>query len=154
VRSNFSSIAVAARDAIGFLLLAWTKHIDVVDPEVAKASAILWVIQLAKLEGFPNVIIESDSKVPIDAINSNPKEANWKISAIVSDVNFLHLNLFPVVFPVLKETQTRLPMSWPNLLFPLIRILVVMLHPSLPLLERLGKGMGWVFLSLCSMKSL
>uniref|UniRef100_A0A2N9EJB2 CCHC-type domain-containing protein n=1 Tax=Fagus sylvatica TaxID=28930 RepID=A0A2N9EJB2_FAGSY len=59
-----------------------TKHIDVVDPEVAEAAAILWAVQLAKLEGFLNVVIESDSKVPIDAINSNPEKANWKISTI------------------------------------------------------------------------
>ena len=64
VRTSFLSIAVVARDANGFIHSAWTKHIEVVDLEVAEASAILWAIQLAKLKDFQNVIVENDSKVP------------------------------------------------------------------------------------------
>ena len=64
VHTSFLSIAVVARDANGFIHSAWTKHIEVVDLEVAEASALLWAIQLAKLKDFQNVIVENDSKVP------------------------------------------------------------------------------------------
>jgi ribonuclease HI len=103
VRTSFSTIAVVACDANGFIHSAWTKHIEVIDPEVAEASAILWAIQLAKLEDFQNVIVESDSKIPVDCMNGIQAEANWKIAAIVSDVNFLSLDFVSCCFSWVKR---------------------------------------------------
>uniref|UniRef100_A0A2N9I5P8 Reverse transcriptase domain-containing protein n=1 Tax=Fagus sylvatica TaxID=28930 RepID=A0A2N9I5P8_FAGSY len=103
VRTSFSTIAVVARDANGFIHSAWSKHIEVIDPEVAEPSAILWAIQLAKLEDFQNFIVESDSKVPVGCMNGIQAEANWKIAAIVSDVNFLSLDFVSCCFSWVKR---------------------------------------------------
>jgi ribonuclease HI len=103
VRTSFSTIAVVARDANGFIHSAWTKHIKVIDLEVAEAFAILWAIQLAKLEDFQNVIVESDSKVPVDCMNGIQVEVNWKIAAIVLDVNFLSLDFVSCCFSWVKR---------------------------------------------------
>ena len=103
VHTSFSTIALVACDANGFIHSAWTKHIEVIDLEVAEASAILWAIQLAKLEDFQNVIVKSDSKIPVDYMNGIQAEANWKIVAIVSDVNFLSLDFVSCCFSWVKR---------------------------------------------------
>ena len=145
VHTSFLSIAVVARDANGFIHSAWTKHIEVVDPEVAEASAILWAIQLAKLEDFQNVIVESDSKVPVDCMNGIQAEANWKIAAIVLDVNFLSLDFVSCCFSWVKREA--------NMVAHALAKFAVSFNSdfsynatSLPsLLERLGKGMCCLF---------
>ena len=147
---NFSSIAVVARDATGFLLFAWIKHIDVVDPEVAEATAILWAVQLAKLEGFLNVIIESDSKVPIDAINSNPEKANWKISTIVSDVNFLAFEFVSCCFSWVKRDAKKTTHEMAKFVVSLNSYFSCNASSLPPLIKEAWQrdGMGWVLLNL------
>jgi ribonuclease HI len=38
------------------------------DPLVAEASAILWTLQLAKVEKLCGIMVKSDSKLCVDAI--------------------------------------------------------------------------------------
>uniref|UniRef100_A0A2N9H0H1 aminobutyraldehyde dehydrogenase n=1 Tax=Fagus sylvatica TaxID=28930 RepID=A0A2N9H0H1_FAGSY len=68
VRSGHSSIAVVSSDASGLVCKAWAKSVDSTDPVIAKALAINWALQLALLERYPNVLVESDSKVCIESI--------------------------------------------------------------------------------------
>uniref|UniRef100_A0A2N9IE03 Reverse transcriptase domain-containing protein n=1 Tax=Fagus sylvatica TaxID=28930 RepID=A0A2N9IE03_FAGSY len=68
VRSGHSSIAVVARDASRLVCKAWAKIVDSIDPVIAEAFAINLALQLALLERYPNVLVESDSKVCIESI--------------------------------------------------------------------------------------
>uniref|UniRef100_A0A2N9F0C7 RNase H type-1 domain-containing protein n=1 Tax=Fagus sylvatica TaxID=28930 RepID=A0A2N9F0C7_FAGSY len=46
-----ASIAVVARDHRGFVLKAWSKHLDASDPMIAEATAIWWGLELAIQKG-------------------------------------------------------------------------------------------------------
>ena len=50
---------------------------------MAEASTILWAMELATVEEFGNVTIESDAKVYIDELVSSKASSNWKISALI-----------------------------------------------------------------------
>ena len=43
---------------------------DTKDPLIAEALAIKWTLEHAQMERYPNIIVESDSKVCIEAITS------------------------------------------------------------------------------------
>ena len=103
VRANSSSIAVVARNSVGGFCIAWAKHLSVSDPEYAEAAAILWALQLALLENYSKVMVESNSKVCIDAIIGSPSEVNWKIVAIIANVISLSLNFVSVCFVWVKR---------------------------------------------------
>lgn len=81
--SNRAAIAVVARNSNGIILNAWVKELMNLDSLVAEASAILWAMELATVEGFGKVTIESDAKVCIDELSSSEASSNWKISALI-----------------------------------------------------------------------
>jgi ribonuclease HI len=81
--SNRAAIAVVARNSKGIILNAWVKELMNLDSLVAKASAILWAMELAIVEGFGKVTIESDAKVCIDELSSSEASSNWKISTLI-----------------------------------------------------------------------
>jgi hypothetical protein len=82
-------IAVIARDEGGLLIKAWAKSVVTSDPLIAEATAIHWAVLLAKSESWSNIMIESDSKVCIDALVADPKYADWSISVICDNVKHL-----------------------------------------------------------------
>ena len=56
--SNDSSwLVVVARDDKGYIFKGWTKAFRSYDAVVAEAEAILWSIQIAKLENFWSILI-------------------------------------------------------------------------------------------------
>ena len=61
-------IAAIARNEEGLLIRAWVKPVLTQDPLLAEAYAIHWAIILAKNENWSNIVIESDSKVCVDAL--------------------------------------------------------------------------------------
>ena len=65
------------------LFLTHGKELMNLDSLVAEASAILWAMELATVEGFGKVTIESDAKVCIDELLSSEASSNWKISALI-----------------------------------------------------------------------
>ncbi len=81
--SNRAAIAVVARNSKGIILNAWVKELMNLDSLVAKASAILWAMELAIVEGFGKVTIKSDAKVCIDELSSSEASSNWKISTLI-----------------------------------------------------------------------
>ena len=93
VRGNRSTIAVIARGESGAVVKAWAKVVDIEDPLVVEAIAIKWALELAESESFPNVIVESDSKICIDNFSNNSTSSYWKIDALISDVHRLALLL-------------------------------------------------------------
>jgi hypothetical protein len=81
--SNRATIVVVVRNSKGIILNAWVKELVHLDSLVAEASTILWVMELATVEEFGNVTIESDAKVYIDELVSLEASSNWKISALI-----------------------------------------------------------------------
>ena len=85
-------IAVIARDYGGSIIKAWAKQTVHLDPTVAEASAIVWALELAMEEGFENIIVESDAKICVDALNCPIDESPWKIHALSTHSLDLALN--------------------------------------------------------------
>lgn len=57
--------------------------------ELVEAAAILWAIQVAKVDCWRDIIIESDSKSCVDALLQNTPINDWKIAVLCE--NFLTL---------------------------------------------------------------
>ena len=64
-------IVVIARDEDEMLIKAWAKTVVSCEPLLAEAIAIHWAILLAKSQNWSKIMIESDSKVCVDALVSN-----------------------------------------------------------------------------------
>jgi hypothetical protein len=45
----------------------------------------LWKLQI--LKSFKEIIVESDTKVCIDAVSVNPDKAPWKIQTLVANIS-------------------------------------------------------------------
>uniref|UniRef100_A0A2N9HDI6 RNase H type-1 domain-containing protein n=1 Tax=Fagus sylvatica TaxID=28930 RepID=A0A2N9HDI6_FAGSY len=119
MRANSSSIAVVARNSVGGFCITWAKHLSVSDPKCTEAAAILWALQLALLENYSKVVVESDSKVCIDAIIGSPSEVNWKIAAIIANVISLSLNFVSVCFVWVKRSANGTAHELAKFSFPL-----------------------------------
>ena len=89
VKASYSSIAVIARDAYGFIFKTWALCVDTVASVIAEAQAIKWALELANLESFPKIIVESDSKMCIDVLVDCQFAGCWKIDTLCADVNNL-----------------------------------------------------------------
>ena len=50
------------------IVKAWVKQVNTVDPLVAEATAILWSVQIAKVENWDAVCFESDSKLVVECL--------------------------------------------------------------------------------------
>jgi ribonuclease HI len=53
---------------------------------LVEAAAILWAIQVAKVECWRDIIIESDSKSCVDALLQNTPVNDWKIAVLCENV--------------------------------------------------------------------
>ena len=84
--------AVIARDEDGLLIKAWAKSVVSCDPLIAEATAIHWAILLAKSEHWTNIMIESDSKVCVSALVTDPQYVDWSISVICDNVKYLAMD--------------------------------------------------------------
>jgi ribonuclease HI len=80
-------IAVIARNESGLIVKAWVKQVNTVDPLVAEATAILWAVQIAKVENWDAVCFESDSKLVVECLQS--LVSFWSIAGICENVKYL-----------------------------------------------------------------
>uniref|UniRef100_A0A2N9FLL0 Reverse transcriptase domain-containing protein n=1 Tax=Fagus sylvatica TaxID=28930 RepID=A0A2N9FLL0_FAGSY len=103
VKSTYSSIAVVACDDTGLVLKAWAKCLGSSDPIIVEALAIKWALELARIGGFNDIIVESDSKGCIEALLGYPAASCWKIDTICSDVNSLASNFLSICFYWVKR---------------------------------------------------
>ena len=55
----------------------------------AKASTIVWDLQLVRDDKFQSIIVEGDSKICVDALNKNLDEAQWEIQPLFNDTLIL-----------------------------------------------------------------
>lgn len=89
VFNDAATIAIIARNESGLITKSWAKSFNSCDPLIAEAVAILWAIQVAKVENWSSIIIESDSKMCVDAILIDPHASLWKIAVLCDNVKTL-----------------------------------------------------------------
>ena len=150
VRTSFSTVAVVARDAHGSLCSVWTHTVNEDDPIAAEASAILWALQIAKMENFTSIIVESNSKLCIDAITLHPEDPYWVIAAFVFDIISLSSDFSSCSFSWVKREANMAAhelAKFATLFDSVFFCSAASLPPSLPLFLRLGRGM--LFAVLC-----
>ena len=111
IAQNSSAIAVVARNEQGAVLMARSKMLPKRSPITAEAEAILWALHLAKGENWRKIIVESDSKICIDAILDHSASHQWTISSLLSDIWQQKLSFVSCLFFGLKEVETLLLMK-------------------------------------------
>jgi hypothetical protein len=84
IGSFCSSLAVVARDWRGTLALALSKKANITIPFQAETEAILWAVQIARDRDWNSVIVESDSKLCIDALCGVSMDYPWRINGCIS----------------------------------------------------------------------
>ena len=85
ILQSTAKIVVIARNDSGSLIKAWAKLIHTSNPLVIEASAIIWALQIAKVKGRCGIIVESDSKLCVDAIGLDKTDCDWNISTLCND---------------------------------------------------------------------
>ena len=79
-----ATIAVVARNHQGSIIKVWAELTSHLEPALAEATAINWALEIAKLENFEHICIESDAKFCVDALNAPIDVYPWKILAPIS----------------------------------------------------------------------
>jgi ribonuclease HI len=87
ILTDSAMIAVIARNESSLIVKAWVKQVNTVDPLVAEATAILWAIQIAKMEKWDAVCFESDSKLVVECLQS--LVSFWSIAGICENIKYL-----------------------------------------------------------------
>ena len=85
VGSDKSFTAIVTRDWRGELVFAHTKWVETNVPVQAEAEAINWASQQVISHNISHALIESDSKVCIEALQELDSHVPWRISTIISD---------------------------------------------------------------------
>ena len=84
-----TTLAVVARDDIGEVVKVWAKTHHLCSTLQAEASTIFWVVQLAKAEGWHQIVIEGNSKDMLGFTQCPSIHPHWEISAIISNILLL-----------------------------------------------------------------
>ena len=72
INSTSTALAVVARDDRGEVVMVWAKTHHLCSTLQAEASTIFWAVQLAKAEGWHQIVIEGNSKLCLDSLNAPP----------------------------------------------------------------------------------
>lgn len=64
-------------------------------PCSGRGSTICWSLPLAKSMGVDKLIVESDSKVCVEALSSEHYNPHWELKTLVDDINFFSRS-FPI----------------------------------------------------------
>ena len=76
---------MVARNSVGHILFGLAKRIQSNDPCYVEATALSWVLEIAILESFTDIIVEGNMKVCINAISVTPDKAPWKIQTLMAN---------------------------------------------------------------------
>uniref|UniRef100_A0A2N9I7J7 RNase H type-1 domain-containing protein n=1 Tax=Fagus sylvatica TaxID=28930 RepID=A0A2N9I7J7_FAGSY len=76
---------------LGPSLIARPRGLPFLTPYITEASTIAWAIEIAKSENFQDIVVESDAKVCIDAINEESARVPWKLLSLCINSKFLVL---------------------------------------------------------------
>jgi ribonuclease HI len=127
ILQDAAKMAVVARFDSGHIFKAWAKLIHTTEPLVAEASTILWALQLAKVEKLCGIMVESDSKLCVDAISMGMAICDWKISTLCYDAIGLAAEFFSCNFFWVKREANMaahslakfcIPQDLPAIYFP------------------------------------
>ena len=77
--NNSTAIAVVARNHLGVPVKVWVRSIKLTTPLQAETEALLWAMQLARIEKWNHVVFEGDAKICIDAINNPSNPCPWTL---------------------------------------------------------------------------
>ena len=94
-----ATIAVVARCFDGSIFQCWTKKLSTTDPCIAEATALPWVLEIARALWIDDIVIEGDAKICIDAFHYFHNTATftpWKIQSLISNAQNLSLNFSSV----------------------------------------------------------
>jgi hypothetical protein len=108
------TIFVIARNEAGIIMKVWAKPSNSIDPLVAEATAILWAIQVAKIENWSNICFENDSKMRVDFLLEANFVSSWNIELLYGDVKSLAVEFIFVVFVGLNVRSTWLHIHLPK----------------------------------------
>ena len=86
---TFACIAVVVRNDSGLITKAWAKPFNSRDSLVAEVAAILWVIQIPKMENWHAITVESDSKVCVNILLQYFSASRWSIVVLCDDAKTL-----------------------------------------------------------------
>ena len=87
-----TSLAVVCRDHKAKVLFVWTDPIDSTDPLLAEASAAFLVARKIHEAEFSSVILEGDSFLIIQAIQSIPNAKLWAIDNVIFYIKSIFTN--------------------------------------------------------------
>jgi ribonuclease HI len=62
------------------------------DPCIAEATALLWVLEIARALRMDDIVIEGDAKICIEAFHNTATFTPWKIQSLISNAQTLSLN--------------------------------------------------------------
>ena len=77
--NNSAAIAVVARNHLGVPVKVWARSIKLTTPLQAETEALLWAMQLARIEKWNHVVFEGDAKICIDAIKNPSNPCPWTL---------------------------------------------------------------------------
>ncbi|KAL0001791.1 hypothetical protein SO802_015572 [Lithocarpus litseifolius] len=103
IGEHSNAIAIVARDHTGEVLKVWARSSPTCSPLRTEASAILWAIQLAKVEKWPRIVIEGDAKNCFDPLSSLPTTPDWTISNTISSIHCLREIFLSCIFNRVKR---------------------------------------------------
>ena len=107
--SQFSSVAIVARDLRGSVVLAMSKKVYTTSPLQAEVETIFGVAQVANSLGLEHVCLESDSKLVIDALHDKVEEIPSRIRSCCAAVLFLFESQSSWVFNWVKRGANNAP---------------------------------------------
>ena len=102
-----TSLAVVCRDHKAKVLFVWTDLIDSTDHLLAEASAAHLAVRKIHEAGFSSVILEGDSLLVIQAIQSIPNAQLWAIDNVIFYIKSILTNFsFWLASHVYRELNT------------------------------------------------
>ena len=108
------------------------------DPRIAEALAIVWALQLARLEKFLDIQVEGDAQSCFNAINGHTTDIPWKILQVISNVKVLASLFKSCSFVWVRRSANSVRTLWPKRPLPLPLAFIETTPISFPLFARLG----------------
>ena len=114
LNSSTTTLAAVARDHRGDVVKGWSKHVKVCSPIQAKASAILWAVDLAIEEQWNLVCFEGDAKACFDPLSSLylPLTGLLIPSSMISEILLIHFLIWSHTLSYFLNWLVFFRISW------------------------------------------
>ena len=87
--NSSATITVITRNHLEVPVKIWVRTTKKSSPLQAETDALLWAMQLAKIERWSHVIFEGDAKICIDAINNPDNSCPWTLIIPIRNISAL-----------------------------------------------------------------